>query len=180
MTAKLLFLVLGLLLLLLFRVGESAADSTVLQVTVEAVCGDSVVQTSEDCEGVDLNNQTCASQGFSSGALSCNTDCTFNASQCAAPIITITPTGGSTSGGSVGLFRRLIDRLLPFPIPTLTSALCQTNPDLNGDGRVDIVDLSILLYYFDQPGIIRCDSDFNGDRLINLVDLSVLLFYWTA
>jgi len=176
MIVKFLLVVL-LSLLLLFRGGESTANSTILQVTVEAVCGDSVVQTSENCEGSDLNSQTCVSQGFSSGTLSCNTDCTFNTSQCVA---VVTPAVNNTSGGSAGgLIKRFFNRLFPFPIPILTSTLCQTNPDLNSDGRVDIVDLSILLYYFDQPGITRCDSDFNGDRLINLIDLSVLLFYWT-
>ncbi len=50
--------------------------------------------------------------------------------------------------------------------------------DLNGDGRVDLVDLSILLFYWSSP--IRSqpanpDADLNGDGAVNLKDLSLLI-----
>lgn len=47
-------------------------------------CGDSTVQTEEeDCDGTNLNNQTCATQlNFDAGTLLCNSDCTFDYSNC--------------------------------------------------------------------------------------------------
>ena len=62
-------------------------------------CGNNFVDGSDQCDGIDLDNQTCSSQGFLSGTLSCNSDCTFNTSSC----VTSTNTnGGSSSNGSSG------------------------------------------------------------------------------
>lgn len=50
--------------------------------------------------------------------------------------------------------------------------------DVNGDGRVDLVDLGLLLAAFGtslgQPGYLP-EADFNGDGVIDLADLGVLL-----
>ncbi len=55
---------------------------------------------------------------------------------------------------------------------------CKTvKADLNCDGRVNLVDLSILLYNWDIPKNIK--ADLNNDTRVNLVDFSILLFYWT-
>jgi len=48
------------------------------------VCGNGLREGSESCDGTDLNSQTCSSQGFSSGTLTCNSDCTFNTTACVA------------------------------------------------------------------------------------------------
>ncbi|MBU1238999.1 SBBP repeat-containing protein [Myxococcota bacterium] len=46
-------------------------------------CGDGTVQAAfEECEGLDLQDQDCDSLGYNGGTLSCNSDCTFNESQC--------------------------------------------------------------------------------------------------
>lgn len=45
-------------------------------------CGDGVRKGSEACEGTDLNKQTCLMLGYTSGALSCQADCTLDKSQC--------------------------------------------------------------------------------------------------
>ncbi|PKN46321.1 MAG: hypothetical protein CVU59_06445, partial [Deltaproteobacteria bacterium HGW-Deltaproteobacteria-17] len=47
-------------------------------------CGDDDVQVSagEECEGTDLNGNTCVSLGYSGGVLSCNANCTFDNSGC--------------------------------------------------------------------------------------------------
>lgn len=49
--------------------------------------------------------------------------------------------------------------------------------DLNCDGRVNLVDLSILFYNWDIPKNIR--ADLNNDKRVNIIDFSILLFYWT-
>jgi Protein of unknown function (DUF1566) len=47
-------------------------------------CGNGVVDSSEQCDGSNLNGQTCQSQGFAGGTLSCTSSCTFNTSGCFA------------------------------------------------------------------------------------------------
>ncbi|RDV37840.1 hypothetical protein DV096_12050 [Bradymonadaceae bacterium TMQ3] len=48
------------------------------------VCGDAEVnQASEECDGADLNGQTCITQGFDGGTLACNTSCGLDTSACA-------------------------------------------------------------------------------------------------
>jgi hypothetical protein len=52
---------------------------------IPGFCGDNIKnQASEACDGVDLAAQSCTTQGFASGLLSCNADCTFNTSACVA------------------------------------------------------------------------------------------------
>ena len=49
--------------------------------------------------------------------------------------------------------------------------------DLNGDGKVNLADFSILLYYW---GTSTPLADLNGDHKVDLQDLSILLYYWTG
>ncbi len=46
------------------------------------LCGNSVIDAGEDCDGNELGGETCISQGYSSGILACNPDCTFDFSRC--------------------------------------------------------------------------------------------------
>jgi hypothetical protein len=75
--------------------------------------------------------------------------------------------GGSSSGGSI----------IPGQYPVINQCNSALLTDLNCDNKVDIVDLSIFLYYADRTYIAR--YDFNQDGKINLVDISILLYYWT-
>lgn len=52
--------------------------------------------------------------------------------------------------------------------------------DLNSDGRVDLVDFSILLFYWEQPvsGNIAADIDKSG--VVDLIDFSIMLYDWTG
>jgi hypothetical protein len=47
--------------------------------------------------------------------------------------------------------------------------------DLNGDGKVNIIDLSIFLNYW---GTTDPTADFNNDGIVNILDISILLTYW--
>lgn len=49
--------------------------------------------------------------------------------------------------------------------------------DLNGDGRVNLTDFSILLFNWGKSGTI---ADLNLDDTVNLTDLSIMLFAWTG
>jgi len=56
--------------------------------------------------------------------------------------------------------------------------------DLNSDGRVNLIDFSIMAYWYKRPISAEFKkkekAHFNGDGLINLVDFSILAYYWTG
>ena len=52
--------------------------------------------------------------------------------------------------------------------------------DLNGDNSIDIVDLSVLLYYYGQRGQGISRYDLNDNGVIDLPDISILMYYWTG
>lgn len=61
------------------------------------------------------------------------------------------------------------------------SAVRPINADLNRDGKVNLVDFSILLFWWNTNGGTSDPSaDINGDSKVNLVDFSILLFNWTG
>ncbi len=51
------------------------------------------------------------------------------------------------------------------------------SPDINQDGRVDLVDFSILLFNWGTSNPI---ADFNQDGIVDLADFSIMLFNWTG
>ena len=50
--------------------------------------------------------------------------------------------------------------------------------DFNGDGVINIVDFSVMLYYFNQSGSEVAQYDLNNDNVVNIIDISILLYYW--
>ena len=61
----------------------TAFDTSACTTDEPPMCGDDAVnQDSEECDGSDLADETCESQGFTSGTLDCNDDCTFDTDDC--------------------------------------------------------------------------------------------------
>ncbi len=53
--------------------------------------------------------------------------------------------------------------------------------DLNVDGKVNIVDFSIMLFHWGTDGRASSPSaDINGDGRVNLTDFSIMIFNWTG
>jgi len=53
--------------------------------------------------------------------------------------------------------------------------------DLNRDGKVNLVDFSIMLFWWNTDGgTSNPSADINGDKRVNLTDFSILLFNWTG
>ena len=48
--------------------------------------------------------------------------------------------------------------------------------DLNGDGEVDMTDLSILLFWWER---FHSCPDQNGDGIVDMIDASILFYWWT-
>jgi cysteine-rich repeat protein len=53
----------------------------------------------------------------------------------------------------------------------------EVSPDVNGDGKVNLVDFSIFLTVWGTDDI---RNDFNRDGTVNLADFSIMLFNWTG
>ena len=51
--------------------------------------------------------------------------------------------------------------------------------DLNGSGKVDFTDLSIMSYWFTKKNP-PAKFDLNGDGKVDLIDFSIMIFYWTG
>ena len=51
---------------------------------VEAGCGNGQIELGEECDGSNLDGQTCATLGFDSGSLACTYFCEFDTTQCQA------------------------------------------------------------------------------------------------
>lgn len=61
------------------------------------------------------------------------------------------------------------------------SASRATSADLNRDSKVNLVDFSILLFWWNTNGGTSDPSaDINGDGKVSLTDFSILLFNWTG
>lgn len=61
------------------------------------------------------------------------------------------------------------------PVEPREGFLCP-NGDLNGDGKVNIVDVSIWIYYLNTSD--SC-ADQNGDGIVDIIDLSIIIYWWT-
>ena len=58
------------------------------------------------------------------------------------------------------------------------SGICGQIGDFNCDGYVNILDLSIMLYYTDKSGAVILPYDLSIDGVIDLRDISILFYYW--
>lgn len=55
------------------------------------------------------------------------------------------------------------------------------NSDLNRDGKVNLVDFSILLFHWNtNGGTSNPSADINGDGRVTLTDFSIMIFNWTG
>jgi hypothetical protein len=52
--------------------------------------------------------------------------------------------------------------------------------DISCDGTVNLVDFSILAYWYKLGTKPPVNVDLNGDGKINLVDFSILAYHWTG
>ncbi len=61
------------------------------------------------------------------------------------------------------------------------AAAVPRSSDLNRDGKVNLIDFSILLFWWNSNGgNSNPPADINGDGKVNLTDFSILIFNWTG
>lgn len=75
--------------------GTVLAASVNISANVSPVCGNSIKESGEQCDGADLGGASCASQGYTGGTLLCSASCAFNISQCTSA----SPSSGGGGGG---------------------------------------------------------------------------------
>ena len=52
--------------------------------------------------------------------------------------------------------------------------------DINLDGFSNLIDLSILLFYWHLTDPNNKRADINHDGIVDIIDFSILLFQWTG
>lgn len=65
---------------------------------------------------------------------------------------------------------------VPIPPPPAQYGICV---DYNKDRRVNLIDFSILLFWFNKPNAPPT-IDCNRDNLIDIKDFSILMYFWTG
>lgn len=68
---------------------------------------------------------------------------------------------------------------LPFLIVPRGVLVCQ-GADLNFDGEVDIIDFSILLYFWEQTEPENRCADINFNGIVDIFDFSIMMYWWTG
>lgn len=85
--------------------------------------------------------------------------------------IIIPPVVVPSSGGGGGA-----DEAIP---PFIQDPNCKARvADFNCDDRVDIKDLSILLYFINKSGSVITYYDLSEDGLLDIRDISIMFYYW--
>lgn len=68
---------------------------------------------------------------------------------------------------------------LTFLVLPKGALVCQ-GADLNFDGKINIIDFSILLYFWERTSPINPCADINFDGIVNIVDFSIMMYQWTG
>lgn len=61
------------------------------------------------------------------------------------------------------------------PRPSLSPTPVLVKGDGNGDGKVNLIDMSVLLSSFNNPSLVHPQIDFNNDGVINTFDFSAMI-----
>lgn len=95
MKLKSFILVLVIFLVISFFIYKTKSASINITAIKPEICGNNIKEINEECDDPDLGGQTCVSLGYRGGTLRCNSNCTFNTSQCT------TASAGRGSGGTI-------------------------------------------------------------------------------
>ncbi len=73
-------------------------------------------------------------------------------------------------------------KTLAFEVKGGASDTCSNSlaADINCDTKVNLIDFSILLFFWNATNPTNARADINRDTHVNITDFSILLFYWTG
>lgn len=72
-----------------------------------------------------------------------------------------------------------LSQTLNFLVVKKGAMVCK-GADLNFDKKVNIIDFSILLYFWSKTNPKNICADINFDGIVNIIDFSVMMYYWTG
>lgn len=204
---KILIFAISLIIFLVgFKVAYAETQKDITATVRISVCGDSVVEYPEDCEGADLNGEDCVSQGYLEGTLTCDIACSFDTTGCTlTPTPTATPTQSSSSTSTTSTTTETTttakkeDNLVKEIIRKidLKLKLIQKNFDADSSGKIEVYELynTVKTWVEDWKINIEVETafakgeisekevtkpekcDLNNDGVCNVIDLSILLYY---
>jgi hypothetical protein len=164
------FILVFLLLILLPTLVWALSDLYIGVSTKISICGNFIIEGGEDCEGADLDGQTCQSQGYGPGSLSCDIACTFDFYDCSpAPSPTPTPLPTPTLTPT--------PTLVPILVPTTTDSVSlMTSTTSLPSATSGIVSPTLV----PTPSLPQSISffDINGDGKIYLSELYPTIKKW--
>lgn len=67
-----------------------------------------------------------------------------------------------------------------FSVNPVGSCDGKATADLNCDGKVNLTDFSVLLFFWQQKNPSNARADINNDGVVDIVDFSILLYQWTG
>ncbi|MFH1473137.1 MAG: cohesin domain-containing protein [bacterium] len=76
-----------------------------------------------------------------------------------------------------GLGTNILDKTIPAELALLKPKVKKNIADINGDGKVNLADFSILISNFGKLNNVT--NDLNGDGIVNTIDVSIILSKWT-
>ncbi|KPJ56952.1 hypothetical protein AMJ49_03505 [Parcubacteria bacterium DG_74_2] len=76
-------------------------------------------------------------------------------------------------------YQSLFSQSISFLVLAPPEVICK-GADLNFDGKVDLIDFSILLYFWEQKNPKNFCADINQDGIVDLIDFSIMMYYWTG
>lgn len=72
-----------------------------------------------------------------------------------------------------------VDNLQWFLVDSTVTPPVTTTGDINGDSKVDALDLSLILSNWSRSGVTHAQGDLNADGVIDALDLSTVLSNWS-
>lgn len=151
----------------LFFEGEALAAE--ISVTIKiGICGDDVIDGTEQCDNSDLGGQSCTNRGFDSGTLGCTVSCEYDTSSCTTDSPSPPPSGGGGGGGGgiIAPITAVVFKGKAYPSSDITLlkdaqvvAITKAGPDANFEIRLS--GLSAGTYTFGVWG-----EDNKGNRSI--------------
>jgi hypothetical protein len=138
---------------------HSDAIATLLSGGELAECGNGIVDGDDQCEGVDLNGQSCSSLGFAGGTLACTAGCALDASNCEAPRF---PASGETTSYGAGSDGDLEAGGTMSFVDNADGTITDTNTGLMWEKKVELTGFVIGVNCNDETG--KCANPHNADN----------------
>ncbi len=115
------FFLLGLFVFLLPQLALANSENVSINAIVLG-CGDSIIQSGEECDTLNFNGSTCITSGFASGSISCDANCTLNTSSC-ANVIFNTNTRGASGGAFASVAGNQTQPQIQLQSPSISGGL---------------------------------------------------------